>query len=60
MLAWVRVALVTGGGTGLARAISLALAADDCDVAINYSKSQCDAEETAVAVQNLGRRALAI
>ena len=60
MLVCVRVALVTGGGTGLGRAISLALAADGCDVAINYSKSQREAEETAVAVGNLGHRALTV
>jgi 3-oxoacyl-[acyl-carrier protein] reductase len=56
----VRVALVTGGGTGLGRAISLALATDGCDVAINYSKSQREADETVSAVHNLGRRAFAI
>jgi 3-oxoacyl-[acyl-carrier protein] reductase len=60
MLAGVRVALVTGGGTGLGRVISLALAADGCDVAINYSKSERDAEETAAAVRDLGRRAVTI
>jgi 3-oxoacyl-[acyl-carrier protein] reductase len=54
------VALVTGGGTGLGRAISQALAADAFDVAINYSKSRQEAEETAGAVENLGRQALAI
>jgi 3-oxoacyl-[acyl-carrier protein] reductase len=60
MLAHMRVALVTGGGTGLGRAISLALAGDGCDVAINYSKSRREAEETVSAVQNLGRRGIAI
>jgi 3-oxoacyl-[acyl-carrier protein] reductase len=54
------VALVTGGGTGLGRAISLALAGDGCDVAINYSKSQREAEETVEAVRGLGRRACAL
>jgi 3-oxoacyl-[acyl-carrier protein] reductase len=60
MLGDVRVALVTGGGTGLGRAISLALAADGCDVGVNYSRSRREAEETVAAVHDLGRRALAI
>ena len=55
-----RVALVTGGGTGLGRAISLALADAGCDVAINYSRSAGEAEETAEAVRGLGRQAMAV
>jgi 3-oxoacyl-[acyl-carrier protein] reductase len=55
-----RVVLVTGGGTGLGRAISLLLAQAGCDVAINYSRSEREAEETAEAVRGLGRRACTV
>ena len=55
-----RVALVTGGGTGLGRAISLVLAEAGCDVAVNYSRSERDAQETAEAVRGMGRHAMAV
>jgi len=55
-----RAALVTGGGTGLGRVISLALARAGCDVAVNYSRSAREAQETVAAVEELGRRGLAV
>ena len=55
-----RIALVTGGGRGIGKAISLALAEEGCDVAVNYVSRQADAEQTAEAIEALGRRALVV
>ena len=52
-----RVALVTGGGRGIGRAIALGLAEDGADVAINYRRDEKAARDTAAAVAALGRRA---
>ena len=54
-----KIALVTGGGTGVGRAIVLQLARLGVAVAVNYSKSKDDAEATAKESRDLGVRALA-
>src|SRR2546421_7366621 len=53
-----QVAIVTGAGRGIGRAIAIALAEAGADVALNYLDNRSEAEETAADVQNTGRRAL--
>lgn len=53
-----KIALVTGGGRGIGKAISLALADAGCDVAVNYVSREADARETVDAIRTLGRRAM--
>jgi 3-oxoacyl-[acyl-carrier protein] reductase len=54
-----RVALVTGGGRGIGKAIALGLAEDGADVAVNYRRDEAAAFETVAEIEKLGRRAAA-
>lgn len=54
-----KTALITGGGTGIGRAIALLLAKSGVNIAINYSRSQEDAIKTCQEIENLGVRSLA-
>jgi glucose 1-dehydrogenase len=53
-----KVALVTGASAGIGQATALALAQDGADVALNYLTWPEGAEETAVRIRALDRKAL--
>lgn len=55
-----RAALITGGDSGIGRAVAIAMAREGADVAIAYLDEHEDAEQTVALIEAEGRRALAI
>lgn len=53
-----KVALITGGDSGIGRAIALAYAKEGADVVLVYLSEHGDAEETKRHVENAGRKCL--
>jgi pteridine reductase len=55
-----KLALVTGGGVRVGRAISIGLAAAGADIAIHYRHSRDEAETAAAEVRSAGRRSVVL
>ncbi|MDP1026899.1 SDR family oxidoreductase [Sphingomonas sp. KR1UV-12] len=54
-----RAALITGGDSGIGKAVAIAFAREGSDIAISYlTDEQADAEDTRAWVENAGRRCL--
>ncbi|MHB8074390.1 SDR family NAD(P)-dependent oxidoreductase [Desulfosporosinus fructosivorans] len=53
-----KIALITGGGTGIGRAIALLLARSGVHIALNFSRSEEDALKTCQEIKDLGVRCL--
>ncbi len=55
-----KIALVTGSGQGIGRAIALRLAQSGADIVVNYRSNKAAAEETLTHIEKAGRRCIAI
>ena len=53
-----RKAVITGGDSGIGKAVAMAFAREGADVLISYLNEQEDAEETAKLVRDAGRKAV--
>jgi enoyl-[acyl-carrier protein] reductase III len=55
-----KIVLVTGSGRGIGKDIALRFAREGADVVVNFFRNREPAEDTAAAVEALGRRALVV
>lgn len=55
-----KVAIITGGDSGIGRAVAIAFAKEGADIVISYLDEHQDAEETKKHVEDLGRKCLLI
>lgn len=55
-----KVAVITGSGRGIGREIALHLAQRGADVVVNFFRNRAPAEDTAAAIEQLGRKALVV
>jgi 3-oxoacyl-[acyl-carrier protein] reductase len=55
-----KVAVVTGGGRGIGRAVCLAFAKEGADVVLNYASKDQPAQEVVRMIQEMGRKAIAL
>lgn len=55
-----KVAIITGGDSGIGRAVAVLFAKEGADVCISYLSEEADAKETQTRIEALGRRCLSI
>jgi NAD(P)-dependent dehydrogenase (short-subunit alcohol dehydrogenase family) len=55
-----KAAVITGGDSGIGRAVALAFAREGADVLISYLSEESDAEETARVVEAAGRKCVTV
>ena len=55
-----KVAVVTGAGRGIGRAVAIAFAQEGADVLVNYVSNSQTADETVAEIEKLGRKAVAV